>query len=295
MRAPAWKADLVILATTAVWGVTFVTVKDSLSRADPFTFLTLRFGVGALGAAALAGRALHHGPSLRYGAILGVFLWLGYVFQTVGLQSTTPSRSAFITGMTVAVVPFVSLALFRKAPKAFSLAGVALASLGLYALTLHGAEPGASTLRGELLTLACAVGYAFHIVLTERFAPRAEVMGLVASSLAVVALLSALCLPFVETRLVIDGTLLVGVGVTGVLASTVAIGAMTWAQARTTAIRAALIYSLEPVFAALYSVLLGRERLGGKELLGGGLIVLGVLVAEVGGAWWGRGRGSSEP
>lgn len=282
------KADVVLLLTTALWGFTFVVVKDSLAEADPFTFLVLRFGVGALAAAAIARGGLRHWPSVRSGLILGVFLWLGYSFQTTGLEHTTPSRSAFITGMTVVLVPFVSILLFKRRPKPFALVGVVLATLGLYWLTLYETQESRGTLYGDLLTLGCAVGYAFHIAFNERFAPRGKVMTMVAVQLAVVAVLSALFLPFVEVKLSPTPALWVGVAITGLLASTLAIGAQTWAQARTSAIRAALIYSLEPVFAATYSILLGRESLGLREAIGGGLIILGVLISEVGGILWER-------
>ena len=115
MRAsPQLKADVVILLTTALWGVTFVMVKDSLGQADPFTFLVLRFGLAALAAAVWAGRDLLHGPSLRAGAFLGLFLFAGYALQTTGLDLTTPSRSAFITGMTVVFVLIQAAWLMRR-------------------------------------------------------------------------------------------------------------------------------------------------------------------------------------
>ncbi|MDQ3267101.1 MAG: DMT family transporter [Myxococcota bacterium] len=283
------RGDLALLLITAVWGGTFVLVKDSLDQADPFTFLTLRFSLGALAAAAIARGDLWHKPSVRYGLLLGVFLFLGYALQTTGLQHTTPSRSAFITGMTIVLVPFVSIVLFKRLPRIPSLLGVGLAVLGLYWLTLaEGAASTSGTLRGDLLTFGCTVAYAFHIAWNERLAPKAKVMAMVTVQLTVVAVLSALCLPLLEVRLVWNPTLLWGVVFTGLFASTLAIGVQTWGQARTTAVRAALIFSLEPVFAALYSVAVGREALGRRELVGGGLIIFGVAVAEVGNALWDR-------
>lgn len=277
---PTLQADLVLLSITALWGLTFVTVKDALQGADPLTFLALRFGVGALVAFALAGRRALDPAAWRAGLVLGLFLFTGYTFQTFGLVETTPSRSAFLTGLTVIFVPFVSMALTRRLPPAAAFLGTAFAVLGLWRMTgvsLQGPFP-----RGDLLTLGCAFAYAFHITFTERFASRAAPMAIVAVQLLVTAVLSALAIPLGPHHLEPSSSLWGAVLLTGVLASAVAISVQTWAQARTTAVHASLIFSTEPIFAAAYSASLGRERLGAPELTGGGLILLGVVVAELG-------------
>jgi drug/metabolite transporter (DMT)-like permease len=226
--------------------------------------------------------------TLRRGLVLGLFLFLGFALQTVGLVSTTPSRSAFITGLYVVLVPVLGLVLFRRVPRVPSVVGVTLAAVGMHYLTgvEVGTDEGLST--GDWLTLGCAVAYAFHILLTERYAPKSGATALVAVQLWVVALLSALCLPFTEVHVEWTSSLLGAVAVCGLLASALAITVQTWAQARTTAVRAALIYATEPVFAAVYSVALGYETLGTREWVGGSFIVAGVLVAELGGHLWGR-------
>ena len=281
-------ADGALALITLFWGITFVVVKGALGHADPFSFLTLRFLVGAGVLSALAGRQVLNPVNLRRGGVLACFLFVGFALQTVGLTLTTPSRSAFITGMSVVFVPLLSVVLFKRVPKPTSLLGVVLAAVGLYLLTRPDARgDGGGLARGDVLTLGCAVAYAFHITLTERYAPKEGVMGLVAVQLWGVALLSALCLPFVTRRVEWTGSFVGAVLVCGVLASAVAISVQTWGQARTTAVRAALIYSLEPVFAAAYSVALGYEVMGAREWMGGGLILLGVLVSEAGAAAWG--------
>jgi drug/metabolite transporter (DMT)-like permease len=179
----------------------------------------------------------------------------------------------------------VSLLFFRRVPRLPSLLGVALAVVGLWAMTRPDAQGGGGGFTtGDLLTLGCALAYAFHIAFTERLAPKEGVMGMVAVQLWVVALASAACalLQPAGPRVAWGGSFVAAFLFTGVFASAVAISVQTWGQARTSAVRAALIYSLEPVFAAAYSVLLGYETLGPREALGGGLIVLGVLVAELG-------------
>jgi drug/metabolite transporter (DMT)-like permease len=282
-------ADSVLVLLAVLWGTTFVVVKDALSHGDPFSFLALRFSVGAAVLSVLSGRKLLSPSNLRRGGVLGLFLFAGFAFQTVGLKDTTPSRSAFITGMYVVMVPVVMLALFRRVPRVSSLAGVVLSAMGLYYLT--GAEVGSAGLsRGDLLTLVCAVAYAFHISFTERYASKEGVGALVAVQLWVVALLSALCLPFVEVQVEWTPAFLGAVAFCGVFASALALSMQTWAQARTSAVRAAIIYSLEPLFAGAFSVALGYETLGVREWVGGGLIVLGVLVAELGAVLWERWR-----
>lgn len=283
------RADGVLALITVFWGVTFVVVKDALADGDPFTFLALRFLVGALALTAVVRGALLGRAVWRRGVPLGVLLFLGFALQTVGLTRTTPSRSAFLTGLYVVIVPLLSVVLFRRVPRVASLVGVGLAAAGLWGLT--GASAGGLGLGlGEVLTLGCAVAYALHIQLTERWAPREGAMALVGAQLWVVALLSAACLPFAGVRVTFTPGFVGAVLVCGLLASALAISLQTWAQARTTAVRAVLLYSLEPVFAAGYSVALGHERLGAREWAGGTLIVLGVLVAELGGMLWARWR-----
>ncbi|HEX8820205.1 MAG TPA: DMT family transporter [Archangium sp.] len=282
------QADGALALITAFWGVTFVVVKGALDHGDPFSFLALRFGMGALALTAIARRELWVPSTLRRGLALGVFLFLGFALQTVGLVSTTPSRSAFITGLYVVFVPVLGLVLFRRVPRLTSWVGVVLAAVGLRYLT--GAEVGAAQglSQGDWLTLGCALAYAFHIQLTERYAPKSSVVPLVAVQLWVVALLSALCLPFAGARVEWVPSFIGAAAFCGLLASALAICVQTWAQARTTAVRVALVCSMEPVFAAVYSVALGYERLGPREWVGGGLILAGVLVAELGAHLWDR-------
>lgn len=293
-RAGRLQADGVLSLVTACWGITFVVVKGALSHGDPFTFLVLRFLVGATVLTAVARRQVLRPENLKRGGMLAVFLFLGFALQTVGLTHTTPSRSAFLTGLSVVFVPLLSLVVFRRVPRFTSLLGVGLAAVGLYFLTRADAGGGGGISLGDVLTLGCAVAYACHISLTERFAPREGVTGLVAVQLWGVALLSAACLPFVERHLEWTPAFVGAFTFCGIFASAVLLTIQTWGQARTTAVRAALIYSLEPVFASAYSVALGYETLGPREWGGGGLILSGVLLSEVGAvAWdWWRARAS---
>jgi drug/metabolite transporter (DMT)-like permease len=288
-------ADALLVLITAVWGITFVTVKDALDSADTFTFLALRFGTGAVAAFLVARGQVLRRSFVRSGAILSALLFIGFALQTQGLALTTPSRSAFITGLSVVLVPVVSFALFRRRPRLPSLVGIGFAVAGLYLLTGVASADGSQALRGDFLTLGCAVAYAFHISLTERFAPQQGAVALVAIQLAGVSLLSGLAIPLVPHHVTWTPGFVGAFVFCGVVASAGAITVQTWAQARTSAVRAALIFSLEPVFAAAYSVLVGRERLGLREIAGGALIVLGILVAEAGAVLLGRFRRADAP
>jgi drug/metabolite transporter (DMT)-like permease len=290
-------ADLVLVGITGVWGVTFVVVKDALSRADPFTFLALRFAIGALIATALAGGQFWDAGVIRRGLVLGLFLFAGFALQTMGLVYTSEARSAFITGLAVVLVPLASFALFRRLPHLPSLVGVVLAFLGLHLLTsgVSDSESDAATSLGDLLTLGCAVSFAVHITLTEKFSRGVPALALVSVQLWLVALLGAVCVPLVDARVEWKPDFVAAVLFSGVVASAGCIALQTWAQARTTAVRAAVVFSLEPVFAALVSVGLGRERLDWEEVVGGSLTVLAVVVSELGNAFLARRESSSRP
>jgi len=288
-RLVRFQADGALALVTAFWGITFVVVKDALGHGDPFSFLALRFVVGALVLSALARRQVLLSQNLRRGALLGGFLFLGFALQTVGLTDTTPSRSAFITGLSVVLVPLWSLLLFHRLPRVTSLLGVVLATVGLYYLTRPDVNGNGGVSRGDILTVFSAAAYSLHIILTERYAPKQGATGLVAVQLWVVTLLSVLCLPFVEVRVEWAPSFVGAFLFCGIFASAGALTVQTWGQARTTAVRAALIYSMESVFAATYAVLLGYETLGPREWGGGALILSGVLLSEVGAAaveWW---------
>lgn len=274
---------LALLAATAVWGGTFVTVKDALDASDTFTFLTLRFAVGGLVAAVMglvATRALADWRRVLVpGLKLGGLLYGGYALQTLGLESTTPARSAFVTGLTVLFVPFIAWFFTKQRPQGRAFIAPVLALFGLQRLT--GVTWGDALPLGDVLTLGCAVAYAFHISATSRFGEGLPALPLTAVQLSVVSVLSLTSIPFVEHRFVPTPAYWGAVVFTGVFASAIAIGVQVWAQATLSAVRAAVIYALEPVFALLWSALSGLGWPSTSELLGGTFILAAVLVSEV--------------
>jgi drug/metabolite transporter (DMT)-like permease len=282
-------ADLALLLLTLCWGTTFHFVKAVLEVASPGVFLVARFLVAALvlGAVALARSDRTGAGFARHALLLGAFMLAGFVLQTIGLRYTTPARSGFLTGLSVLIVPFLARFLLGRRVRASSWAGVLLAVLGLALLTRPFEDAMAGLVRlGDGLTIACAVAFALQIVFTSEWSPRHALVPLTLAQVSLTVVGAALLLP-------VEGAYLHAAGLarfagtvlfTGVLMTAGAFLVMNWAQRRTSAVRAALIFSLEPVAAALFSHFYGGEPLGLADWAGGGLIVLGVAVGEVGAA-----------
>lgn len=278
------RAEAVLLGITAGWALTFVVVQDALEHAAPFTFVTLRFGIAALAGTALVRGRLFDRPTFLDALRLAPFLFGGYALQTLGLAHTTPARSAFLTSLAVVFVPFASFALTRRWPRPSVLAGVALAVVGLRILSAP--EPGsADTTLGDALSIGCALSYAGHLALNERPARLRSPLVLVTWQFWGITLLSGLASLGEGWRVAWTPGLAGALAFSSLFASLAFVGLQTWGQGRTTAARAALLFALEPVFAATYSVALGREPATRSMFLGGALLLLAIVVAELGGAW----------
>jgi drug/metabolite transporter (DMT)-like permease len=288
MRLGAKTADWALVGITAIWGATFVTVKGALDDTEPFTFLALRFACGALAAAVLARRSRGDARVWRVGGFLGLLLFGGFALQTFGLLTISASRSAFLTGLSVLMVPFTSRALARvtagppSGPIAWTTwAAIAVALVGLVLLT--GVTIGGALAVGDLLTLACAGVYAWHIAAMGRMTRGMSPVAVVAVQLLVTALLSAAAASLAATPWAMRATprLWGAVLTTGILASALAISVQAWAQERTAPERAALIYALEPVFAVLFAAAIGAGLPSLREAVGGALIIAAVVFSEV--------------
>lgn len=281
------KADLALVVVTFIWGSTFVVIKGALADASPLVFILLRFAIATPLLLALFGRQTElWKPGLaRAGSVIGLLLWAGFIFQTVGLQYTTPAKSAFITALSVVLVPVVVVAVFRQRLRLWVVAGVGTATLGLYFLAVPAGKLALA--RGDLTTLVCALAFAGHIVAVGHYAPRYGFAPLAVWQVGVALALSALAVPLAgptgleQPTLEWSGRLALALGVTGVLATALAFSVQTWAQQYTSATHTALIYSLEPVFAALTSYLVVGETLRARGLVGAGLILAGVVLAEL--------------
>ncbi len=282
------KADLALAAVVAVWGVTFVTVKAALPDASTLLFLALRFSLAAVALAlSFLGRYRSVVPvrqSLKAGFLAGLCLFGGYYFQTAGLRYTTPSKSAFITALSIVTVPILVWLVHKGVPRAAELAGVGLSLAGLGLMTL---EPGNLTVnRGDLLTGVCALAFALHIIALAHYAPRVSVELLSLGQITTTALIALATFWWAETpRIAWTPGLLSAIVITGLFATALAFTVQTWAQRHTTPTRTALIVALEPVFALMASLAAGAERFSGRGLAGGALILGGVLLAELKPSW----------
>ena len=276
------KAHILLILVTLCWGSTFVLIKDSLRDISPLLFNFLRMALATLALGALYARQLRgmSRAALKAGALTGLWLFAGYEFQTAGLVFTTPAKSAFLTGVSVILVP-VFLALFwRKRTSVWTWLGVLLAFIGLYLLTVPAG--GLRSINfGDLLTLGCAVAFALQIIqlgrATQRF-PFAQVAFL---QTAVAAALMACVTPVLEhPHLRLTPLLITGVLITGLINTAVAFTIQAWAQQFLPATHTALIFSLEPVFAAITSFVVAGEVLGWRAGGGAVLILVGIVLAE---------------
>ncbi len=278
-------AELSLLLLTALWGTTFSVVKGALDGTSPAIFLALRFGVAslAIGAFWIVRRDRAGLRLLRDGALLGATMLGGFALQTYGLVHTTPARSGFLTGFCVLLVPLVERLLFRRAISGWVWGGVGTSLVGLALLTRPFSQAlTPDVLFGDLLTLGCAVSFAFQVVLTSRLSPRHPLVPLTFVQIFAVALGGLLLVPFEPAALAATPALAAAVLFTGLGMTAAAFVLQNWAQRTTSSERAALIYALEPVAAALFAWAWRGEALGPWDAVGGALVVLAVFVAEAG-------------
>jgi drug/metabolite transporter (DMT)-like permease len=293
MRRQSLLAHLLLIAVVLVWGCTFPLVKAALRDVSPLLFNLLRMSLAAI--VMLAVLATHNrtkptSSELRLTATAGLFLAAGYQFQTSGLAHTTPSKSAFLTGLVVVFVPILSLLPGISPPTApkpntVVFLGAILAFAGLILLT---SQPGTGAAllsgmhRGEWLTLACAIAFAAHLLTLAHAAPQISAGRLGTLQIAFAAVFMLLTLPLGgRPTLHLTTISIVALALTALFATAAAFTIQSWAQQLLPPTHTALILTLEPVFAALTSLLFFHERFGPRELTGAALILAGILLAEL--------------
>jgi drug/metabolite transporter (DMT)-like permease len=282
------KADLLLICCSLIWGATFVLVKDALASASVFVFLALRFLLATAALVLMYGRELKKAGTggLRAGAIIGCCMFGGYAFQTAGLALTTPSKAAFITGFFVVLVPVLLAAFGSRRVPLWVWLGALSAFAGLYFLAVPPSGLAALN-RGDLLVLGCAFMFALHVISIGHYSVRYSAGALTLIQVVVTALFTILFVPIFAVvraerpRLVWTPGLILAVLATGIFATALAFSAQVWAQQYTSANHAAIIFTLEPVFAGLTSYVFYHERLGTRSLVGAALILGGILVAEL--------------
>ena len=275
---------MALAGITLIWGATFVLVKQALQDVSALLFLALRFSLASLALGLvfrpLSSKFSNPATLLRGGVLAGLCLFSGYLFQTFGLKYTTPSKSAFITGLSIVMVPLLSGLLRRKLPQISEGLGVAAATLGMGLMTLEGEALAIG--RGDLLTLACAFSFAVHIVVVGHYAPQVSFAALTLVQIVTAAVLASGSFWWAEAMVIRwRPGVAVALVVTGLLATALAFSVQAWAQQHTTATRTALVFALEPVFAWATSFLLTGELLSLRATLGALLILCGILCAEL--------------
>ena len=272
-----------LVAATAVWGSTFIVTKDSLDELDPASFLTWRFGIGAVALLLVRPRAVTRltRPDRRRSAALGFALATGFLLQTTGLQHTLAGVSGFLTGAAVILTPVVAAVFFKEHIGAAGWAAVALCTLGI--AVLAGGVSAPSSL-GAALTLGGAACFAVHITGLSQWATRENAYGMTALSVTVAAVLCGVVAAVGADGITVPTTLAAWQAAfyLGIVATCIGFAVQAWAQSALTATTAAVVMTMEPVFAAVIAIALGESGLGWLGWAGGLLVVAGMALAELG-------------
>jgi len=286
-RHSRWQADATLAFVAFIWGSTFVVVKHALADVSTLYFLFLRFSLASLCLVALFAPAFRKMPwreighGLGCGAMAGLFLWLGYILQTVGLKYTSAGNSGFLTGLYIVLVPLLGSAVLRRRPAGREIAGIVIATGGMVVMTLPALAANFSMNRGDLLTLGCAVAFSFHLLAVGYYSQRRKTEALALGQIACAAILSGLSLGFEPLQVKWSRAVWIAILLTAVFATAAAFALQTWAQRYTTPTRTALIFALEPVVALVTAVSLGGEALTWYAVAGGALILAGILAVEL--------------
>lgn len=282
-RLRRWSADLGLIITVLVWGTTFALMKDALEGIHPFNFIFLRFSLATVVLALVNWRHLSkmNLRLLKLGFYLGLALTAGFVFQVSGLAYTTASKAGFITGLSVLIVPIITIIVSKKLPSIPILIGVGLAMVGLLLLSYDGQWVFNY---GDVLVFFCALGFGVHIFLVGEFVQNQNPALLTMIQIGVVAVIAG-CLAGIKGELHFSYPPKIWWGIIymAVVATGMTFFIQNWAQQFTSAVRTAIIFSMEPVFALMFAVILLAEPVTPQGLWGGGLIITGMLFAEVGG------------
>jgi drug/metabolite transporter (DMT)-like permease len=284
-------ADLTLLFVTIVWGSTFVLVQNAISSLKPFSFNGLRFLIAA--GVLIIWIIFFERKQLRLinkkliftGMFIGFWLFLGYATQTIGLLYTTSSKAGFITGLNVVLVPLFSMILLKQTLSKNAIFGVVIATFGLIFLT---ATDISEFNIGDVLVLICALSFALHIIFTGKFTDQFPTLLLTIIQLSTVSVLSIISSLFfenwgasLEPDVLFSKTVVIALIITSVFATALSFLAQTNFQKFTTTTRVALIFTMEPVFAAITGVMWAHDRLTITAILGCILIFLGMIFAEL--------------
>ena len=270
-----------LVGMTAIWGWTFVVVKDAIASYPVVPFLALRFGLAALVLVPFAGRL--RVETWRAGIAIGLLLAAGYLFQTLGLARTRASDAGLVTGSLVVITPLLDRVVFGTAPSRAAIAGVVLAAIGLVLLVAgQPIEIGA----GDLVVAVGAVAFAAQIVALSRLSSRHDPVALTSVQVIVAFVtFAALWLALREPLLAPSTDATTAIGITGILATSLGFFVQTWAQRRLAATPTAIVLATEPAWATLFGILLAGDAFPPLRALGASLLLTAPLIATAEARW----------
>jgi drug/metabolite transporter (DMT)-like permease len=273
-------ADMALALVAVIWGTGFAAAQMALdAKLSPFQIMTYRFFISSVLMIVIFWKEFKkiRLPEIKAGAVIGVFLFLAFAFQTIGLQYTTPSKNAFITATNVVMVPFLYWILLKKKPDKYSIAGALLTIVGISFLTLEGSF---NVSYGDFLTLICALGFAMHIISIGHYTRKHSPIKLVIIQMIVAFILSLLSLLYTQDAVTLSAKGSFAVIYLGVLSTTVAFLIQNIAQKYVNATKTAIILSTEAVFGTLSSIVFLGESLNLKMIAGCVIIFTAIIVAE---------------
>jgi drug/metabolite transporter (DMT)-like permease len=276
------QAEIYLLIIVIIWGSTFALIKGVIDSIPPYIFLTYRFLLAALILVLIFWKKIKkiNIMILKKGSLIGIFLFLGYAFQTVGLKHTTATKAGFITGLSVVLVPIISHFFIKEKINRNSVIGVILAFSGLWFLNY---SSNFSFNLGDFLVLVCAFSFAMHIISVGLFSKKLDYVLLAITQITVVfvlSLLMALIYEIPAIHLSYSADIWWSIVITGIFATALAFYMQNKFQRYSTATKTAIIFSGEPIFAAMFAYLLLGEKVGLIAWAGGLLIIFGMIVSQ---------------
>lgn len=275
-----YMGELLLVLTAIIWGSGFVASAVALEHYTPYQILAGRFLIGAVILSLIFFKKFNklNKSTLIKGALLGIFLYIAFALQTVGLQFTTPSKNAFLTAVNVVIVPFIGFLLYKRKIDMYELTGAILAVVGIAVLSL---KLSSDINVGDVLTLGCAVGFAFHIFYTAKFVKTEDPVVLTIVQMVTAAVIGCIVILFRgETSFSVESEGVLNLLYLGIFSTTIAFLMQTVAQKYITETKAPIILATESFWGMVFSIIILSEIMTGRMIIGAFLILLAILISE---------------
>jgi drug/metabolite transporter (DMT)-like permease len=267
------------------WGLSFPLIKIGLDYCPPFTFVFIRFFITIIIFSIFFYKKIvkFKFKEVKYGIYLGIFLFIGFITQTIGLKYTTASNSAFITGINIVLLPFAQILIIKSKPKFENILGIIIVVVGLYFLTNIKRD---EVNTGDLLTVFCAISFAFYIVLLDKYSGKTDTNALIFGQFIITTFLALLSVLFLENiffgdvKFILNYKLIGSLVYNSLFNTFLGLFLSTRYQKFTTPIRAGLIYNMEQIFAVISAFFILGEIFSGVQMFGAGIMITGVLISE---------------